>query len=238
MKLLCFPYAGGSSIKFLSWKKYLDGIEVVAVDPPGRGRRMGEPLCQTIEEMVDDVKKQVVDLVQPKEEYAVYGHSMGTLLVYELLHKLLEDGFHMPVHVFLSGKNAPYIPYKKPVSHLSESEFIKKIVDMGGVFPNFFDYPMMRKVYLSTFRTDFRAVETYHHKTEKRQPLPVDVTFFYAISDSIIGKKSVKQWANYITGFFNLRYFSGGHFFFLGQEEKVSHTIKEILLRNDEEVPY
>jgi surfactin synthase thioesterase subunit len=236
MKLLCFPYAGGSSVKFLPWKKYLDGIEVIPVDLSGRGRRMAEPLCETIGEMADDLKKQVVDLVSKEEKYAVYGHSMGALLVYELLHKLLESDFHMPVHVFLSGKNQPHYLSKKPIYHLEEPKFIKKIIDMGGMPPAFFDNPMMKKMYLPVFRTDFRIVETYQYE-KKEQRLPIDITFFFALFDVVICNKQTKRWADYITGSFKMRYFFGGHFFFIGQEKKITGIIKEILLRENENAP-
>jgi surfactin synthase thioesterase subunit len=234
MKLLCFPYAGGSGVKFLPWKKYLNGIEVIPVDPPGRGRRMAEPLCQTIREMVDDLQMQVENLLGRAEEYAVYGHSMGTLLIYELLHKLSGKGFRMPVHVFLSGKNPPDVSCKKPIYHLEDSQFIEKIIDMGGMDADFFDNPMMKKMYLSIFRADFRIVDTYHYEQKKRQ-LPVDITFFFAPLDPIVCSKQVKRWANHITGSFKIHYFSGGHFFFLGQEEKVSGIIRETLLNEEQE---
>jgi surfactin synthase thioesterase subunit len=237
MKLLCFPYAGGSAVKFLSWKKYLDGIEVIALDPPGRGRRMEEPLNETIEEMVDDLKKQVLSVLGQGEEYAIYAHSMGTMLVYELLHSLLEDGFRMPVHVFLSGKNPPHYLLKEKTHRLEDAQLIKKIINMGGMDPNFFEDPIRRKVYLPIFRSDFRILETYRYE-KKQQQLPIDVTFLFAPLDIMLCFNRVKRWADYITGTFKINYFFGGHFFFFGQEEKVAEVIKEVLLNDEEEIPY
>lgn len=40
-KLFCFPFAGGSSIVFRKWQeKFPKEIEVIAVELPGRGRRL------------------------------------------------------------------------------------------------------------------------------------------------------------------------------------------------------
>jgi surfactin synthase thioesterase subunit len=236
MKLLCFPYAGGSSVKFLSWKKYLDGIEIIPLDPPGRGRRMTEPLCETLNEMVNDVKEQLLSLITRGEQYAIYGHSMGTLLVYELLHDLLEDGFHMPAHLFLSGKNPPHYLAEKPIYQFDDEMFIEELVKMAGGISVFED-PMMKKMYLPIFRTDFRIVETYRYK-EKKQPLPVDATFLYGLFDGVISNEQTQQWADYTTGTFQTLYLPGGHFFFFGQEEKVAGIIRKTLLQENEDVPY
>ena len=43
IKLLCFPYAGGSASLFRSWAAALPGdVEISGVELPGRGGRMGE----------------------------------------------------------------------------------------------------------------------------------------------------------------------------------------------------
>src|SRR5262245_11717535 len=41
-RLFCFPYAGGGLVSFRTWPQLLDSVEVVAVEPPGRGTRIGE----------------------------------------------------------------------------------------------------------------------------------------------------------------------------------------------------
>jgi surfactin synthase thioesterase subunit len=83
VKLLCLPHAGASSMLFLQCEKYFDSSEIIPIDPPGRGRRMSEPLCHTIGEMIADLKRQVVAEIGPNDEYTFYGHSMGALLIYE-----------------------------------------------------------------------------------------------------------------------------------------------------------
>jgi len=237
MKLICFPYAGATSAIFMKWKEQLGEIKIVSIDLPGRGRRVAEPLCNTIQEMVDDMEAQMLALINQEESYAVYGHSMGTLLIYELLHKLMEKEIPMPVHIFLSGKNPPHIPFKKPIHQLPDDEFILKIALMGGMDANFFNDPLLAKIYLPVFRADFKIVETYHYEKKKNQ-LPVDITFFFASDDNTLSSKYVKQWSEYTSGSFRMFYFTGGHFFINERGKQVSEIIKETLLNIDEIIPY
>jgi surfactin synthase thioesterase subunit len=229
MKLICFPYAGAAASVFLKWEKQSNGkIQVLPVDFPGRGRRMAEPLFETIPEIVEDLKKHVLSIVDEDEMYAVYGHSMGSLLIYELLHELMKSGFTMPVHVFLSGKNPPDVPVKEPVSQMENSELIKRIVELGGTDPKLFENQTLSNVYIPIIRKDFRLLETYKHP-ENRDKLPVDMTFFFAVNDNEVSIEKVKAWSDFITGSFQLYYFSGGHFFFFDRMEKMAEIMTETL---------
>ena len=222
MKLICFPYAGAAASVFLKWEKHSNGdIRVIPVDFPGRGRRMAEPLFETIDEIVEDLKKQILHKVDKEEPYAVYGHSMGTLLIYELLHELRNSGFNMPVHVFLSGKNPPDVPVKEPVGRMENSELIERILKLGGTDPKLFENPVLTNVYIPILRKDFTLLETYKHE-ENRGKLPVNVTFFFAVDDAEIAIEKVKRWQDFITGSFQLYYFPGGHFFFFDRLEDMA----------------
>ena len=49
LRLLCFPYAGGSAWIFRAWAQQLpDTIEVCAIELPGRGKRMAEPTLNKV----------------------------------------------------------------------------------------------------------------------------------------------------------------------------------------------
>lgn len=237
MKLICFPYAGATSVFYTKWKNDLNGIKIIPVNLPGRGTRMSEPLCKTIEEMVDDLKKQVLEQVNQEESYAVYGHSMGTVLIYELLHELQEMGMPMPVHIFLSGKNPPHVSSEKTIHQLPDDEFLRQIILMGGMEDEFFKNPMLMKMYLPIMKADFAAIENYHYEKKKNR-LPADITYFYAKDDDCLNSRCVKQWANYTSGSFRMYYFTGGHFFIYTKGEQITEIIKETLSDVFESVPY
>ena len=237
MKLLCFPYAGASSSIFLKWRKYLDGIKIIPIDPPGRGKRIGESLCNTLEEMLFDVKKQILTLIDLDEEYSIYGHSMGCLLIFELLHELQDMNMNMPAHVFLSGKNPPDIAVETSIHQLDDDEFMKKILEMGGVDERLFENPTFRKLFIPVLRADLGIVEKYRYN-EKKRLLPVNISVFYSSGDSWTDSKYINKWADFTSGSFNLYNFNGDHFFIFNQEEKITGIIKETLSDVNNIIPY
>ncbi|GHT70777.1 non-ribosomal peptide synthase [Bacteroidia bacterium] len=231
MKLICFPYAGATSSVFLKWGKYSDGnLEIIPLDPPGRGRRMAEPLCTTIHEAVEDLQQQVLETIGKGEEYAIYGHSLGCLLAYELLHQLGEKDVDMPVHVFLSGKNPPDTPVKEPLSDLDDRKFMKEIEKLGGTDARFFENPTLVKVYLPILRKDFKMLESYVY--QERQKPPVDASFFFSSGDRAVCTKHVKRWSDFISGNFNVYHFKGDHFFIFDHQEKIMNIIDDTLSKD------
>src|SRR5476649_2659194 len=88
IKLFYFPYSGGSSVVYEKWRKQLcPSIELIPVEYAGRGTRFTVPLCENINEMVEDafhiIKKHL-----DGTSYSFFGHSLGALVAYELSHKL------------------------------------------------------------------------------------------------------------------------------------------------------
>ena len=237
MKLFCLPHAGASATLYLQCEKYFDDGEIVPLDPPGRGRRMSEPLCETLEEMVADLKRQVLSRLKPDDEFTFYGHSMGALLIYELLHEMMREGIRLPGHIFLSGKNAPSVRQRSLVHKLNEAGFMKWIRTMGGTSPEFFENPVLAKLYIPIMRADMRIVETYRHP--KKQPLlPVDISYFYAPDDPCISQKSVEKWATLTSGSFRMHHFEGSHFFIFDEMERIIEIIRQTLSAVDEPIPY
>ncbi|MCL1937563.1 MAG: alpha/beta fold hydrolase [Candidatus Azobacteroides sp.] len=238
MKLLCFPYAGGTSEIFLRWGKNIEGLQVIPLDPPGRGRRLAEPLSKSMDEMVEDIKKQIAAEIDPNEAYAVYGHSMGAILAYEVLHSLLDAGFPMPVHAFLSGKNAPHYKMRNTIHQFDDAKLIKEVAKMGGIEAQFFENPTLAKIYLPILRNDITIIETYRCKKKERRLLPIDISYFFSKDDTLIDFSYVKQWADYIEGSFRIYYFMGGHFFMLEHKEEIIGIIQQTLLENQDIIPY
>ena len=84
MILFCLPYAGGSEVAYYKWKKYLHpSIELIPIELKGRGKRFNEIFYESLEEAVDDIFENIKDKII-NNDYAIYGHSMGSLLSYEL----------------------------------------------------------------------------------------------------------------------------------------------------------
>jgi surfactin synthase thioesterase subunit len=110
--LFCIPYAGASARTYLGWKKWLSpNLDLHPIELAGRGLRLGESFYQNINEAVEDIYCNISALLLD-HKVAFFGHSMGTILLYELLWKMKCAGMREPEHVFFSGRFPPFIEKK------------------------------------------------------------------------------------------------------------------------------
>lgn len=106
--LFCFPYAGGSAVAYNKWKKYNNtNIEIIPIELAGRGKRFGEELYDKIEDAVDDVYEIVKSNINGP--YGLFGHSMGSIIAYELARKINNSNLPNPEYIFVSGRKPPHI---------------------------------------------------------------------------------------------------------------------------------
>lgn len=86
-KLICFPFAGGSSMAFNRWKQYLDShYELLPIDYPGHGAKGQEPFANDFEKLIDSIYGEIKDTIF-KSNYILFGHSMGAWIAYEIYSK-------------------------------------------------------------------------------------------------------------------------------------------------------
>ena len=133
IKLFCLPFAGGSATIYNNWSSILsDNIVLCPIELAGRGKRITEKCYENLEEAVNDIYNRIVnDIID--YDYAIFGHSMGALLTYELTQKIMSMGLPAPLHVFFSGRYPPGLPRRsKPFSKMNPVEFEEAILALGG----------------------------------------------------------------------------------------------------------
>jgi medium-chain acyl-[acyl-carrier-protein] hydrolase len=229
VKLFCFPYAGGAAASYNQWKQYLDpSIEFRAIELAARGRRMREPNYKSIDDAVDDVFNIIKDELT-QGPYVLCGHSMGTMIAFELAYKIKKYGLPGPIHIIFSGRCAPQIPRdnKRALHHLPDDEFKKEMLEMGGTPKEFFDHPELMEVFLPLLRGDFTLTETYVHPP-KDAPLDVDFTVLSGKQDEDTPEE-VEAWRIHTTGNCDIHYFEGDHFFIHDETEKVMNVINNAI---------
>jgi len=235
LKLFCFPYAGGSAMVFKIWQDYLKpAIELIPVELAGRGRRIYEPLYRNLQEALEDtfniLKPQLTGL-----PYALYGHSLGGLIAYELYFKLKEQGLPEPVHMFVSGRGAPHVPRDpdRTIYHkLPDNEFRKEILELGGTPKEFFDHPELLEILLPMLKNDFRIAETYQYQERHKngiKPLECDLTVFIG-KDEEVTAEHMFGWHLHTKSLCSVHYFEGEHFFIHDHTERMVTIINNTLM--------
>ncbi|GKX31895.1 thioesterase [Vallitalea longa] len=233
MILFSIPYAGGSATIYYKWKQYLhSSIELKPVELKGRGKRFDEELYYTFDEAVNDILFNIKDMISDSScDYAIYGHSMGSILAYELYYRICEMEIKKPRHLFFSGYQAPDIVEKKEDIHgLADDEFIEKLIEMGGMEEEVISNKELISTYLPIIRNDFKIIEAYKYK-EKKEKIGCDISILYGKEDDIT-LEELLQWKNHSTGKFRMYDFDGDHFFINNHIEDITTIInKELVYR-------
>jgi len=229
IKLFCFPYAGGAAASYNQWKQHLDpNIEMRAIELAARGRRMREPNYNSIDGAVDDVFNIIKDELA-EGPYVLCGHSMGTMIGFELAYKIKENGLPGPIHIIFSGRAAPQVSRdnKRRLHHLPKDEFRKEMLEMGGTPKEFFEHPELLEVFLPLLRGDFILTETYVHPP-KDVPLDCDITVLSGKQDED-SPEEVEAWRVHTKGNCDIHFFEGDHFFIHDEVEKVMDVINNAI---------
>ncbi|MBD1379483.1 thioesterase II family protein [Metabacillus arenae] len=230
MRLLCLPYAGGSAASiYLSWKRKLkEKIEVLPLELAGRGKRLREPLCTSVNEMVDDlIQKSLPVLQDDSRPYAIFGHSMGGLLAYELCNKIQELGLPAPTCLIVSGFHPPDKKIEGNLHQLPLDEFAEVIKKSGNVPPSIFEDRDLYNLFIPILHADYKLVFSYQYKP-KATVLNTDLYAFTGKEDYKVYHQR-KEWMIHTIGKFQDFVFEGGHFFIRQSEEQVLEKIEEIL---------
>ncbi|MEH7753270.1 thioesterase domain-containing protein, partial [Bacillus toyonensis] len=176
-KLFCFPHAGGSAFSYAKWKNHFNPyIEVVPIELAGRGYRIEENLYQSMEEAVNDVYNNIVMQIDDSP-YILFGHSMGSLIAYEVARKIQDSNNELPEFLVLSGRNHPNSKIKNIRYNLPNEQFKREVIAMGGTPSGVLQSEELMEIFLPILRADFKIVETYIHDNNI-QPCDIDFLIF------------------------------------------------------------
>ncbi len=229
VRLVCFPYAGGSPSVFHGWRQTLpEEVSLYGVHLPGRSRRIVEKPVETVEEMVD----ATVQALNPhlSAPLVFFGHSMGAVLAFEVARMLRRRAGIEPAHLILAGYVAPQLPRTNVVRRdLSDSALKDKLRELGGTPPEILDDPRMMDMLLPSLRADFNAIGAYQFRPEP--PLSCPITTIAGDADTHCSPAEIEQWRVQTRGEFTTHVLHGGHFFIQSAAAPLQEIIAEIVQR-------
>ncbi|MDO4535723.1 MAG: thioesterase domain-containing protein [Clostridium perfringens] len=230
MVLFCLPYAGGSEGIYFNWNKYLDSsISLYPISLKGRTKRFNEELYNTLEEEIEDIYENIKDIAS-KDDYVLYGHSMGSLLAYELYYKLIKEGIKKPKHIFFSGYGAPNLVENNDDIHtLADKEFVDKLIKLGGTPKEVIENKELLELCIPILRSDFKILNSYVY-SEKDSKIGCDISVFNGKEDTITNDELL-GWKELSSGNCNIYEFDGDHFFINENAESIIKTINDILVK-------
>lgn len=224
--LYCLPFAGGNSYSYRPLQEKLrdSSIKMLPLELPGRGKRMREPLLKDLHLLAMDALKQLIQQDLSKR-YALFGHSMGALLVYLVAQQLVARRLPLPVHIFVSGHRAPSAESRLNFKHnLPKTEFIAMLQRLGGCPPEILQDAELLNFFEPMLRADFQAVDLYEY--QPRFPLPIPLTVLLGSAEAEVTVANVQGWQQESIYPLVINEIEGGHFFI----SEVPERVAEILL--------
>lgn len=230
IKLLCFPYAGGSAMVYQKWRKYIsDSIELCPIELAGRGKRFKEPLYQNFHELIEDMFNEIRHHLDGTY-YAFYGHSLGSLVVYELLRHISYNSFYEPEHIFFSAHGSPFVEKTsiyQNIHKLPDSEFLDRIQKLGGTPDDLLKHPQFTEVFLKILRADFEVLNLYEPNFIK---VNCPITVLGGKHDQTIDNKELLGWKEHASSDFKIYKLNGGHFFIQETIQEVTNIVNTRLI--------
>ena len=220
LRLFCLPHAGAGTAMFNLWRRSLpDFVEVCPILLPGREARLSEDSFTDSNTLIEQVTSGVAAYLD--RPYAIFGHSMGSLLAFELAHSLRAHGFREASHLFLSGRNAPHLYLGQTRLHqLPDEEFLAELdARYGGLPQEILTDPELLELYLPILRADLTLLETHFHRD--RHPLPCPISAFAGKQDKNVSLVGLEAWSQHTAGPFESEWFDGGHFYLTGASKAI-----------------
>ena len=216
--LFCLPFAGGSSYSYREFQRHADnGVRIEALDLPGRGRRFSEPLLTRLQDMADDVFRQIQGRLNGA--YAVYGHSLGACIGYLLVRRIIREKRPLPRRLFVSGREGPSVPGKEKNRYLlPQSEFMEVLKRFEGTTREVLENQELMELFEPVLRADFQALDTYVH--ERSEPFDIPITVMRG-SDESLRRTDALRWQDETTRKIAFLEFPGGHFFIFGHAAQI-----------------
>ena len=211
LRLFCFPYAGGSALIYQRWPDVLPAsIELCAVQLPGRGARHAERPFARIGPLVEAAAENLLPYMD--RPFALFGHSIGAIISFELARHLRRKHQLEPVRLLVSGRRAPHVPDTEPPTYdLPEPEFIEKLRQLNGTPQEVMEHAELMQLMIPLLRADFAISETYSYYEEA--PLSCPISAYGGLQDTEVPRENLEAWREHTTAAFVLRMLPGDHFF-------------------------
>ena len=224
MRLICLPHAGGGASSFHALAALLPSdVEMLTVQLPGRESRLSEPPFRRMAPLIDALTGAVAPLLD--RPYALFGHSMGALIAYELGRAFERQRLPLPRTTIVSGRRAPSVPNTEaPLHRLPDEQFVEALVARYDAIPKVIrDEPELMALFMPVLKADFEVFET--HRCAETTPLDCALAIYGGRADP--QTRQMEGWTDLYAGPCRTRLFDGGHFYLADQRRALAQALAE-----------
>ncbi|MEQ8825280.1 MAG: SDR family NAD(P)-dependent oxidoreductase [Filomicrobium sp.] len=227
IRLFCIPHGGGGAQAYRELAQVLpDWVEVVAIQPPGRGPRLREDAISEMDKMRGEIVEAITPLLD--RPYAVFGHSVGALIAFEVARELEMRNALAPLRVFLSAFASPADPSRATDLHKASDDELLSYLSGIGQDALGSEMPQdLKDMVLSAVRADFRLAA--EHLAASLPKLQSPVALLGGEQDESVPVGALEGWQAYLASKPALRMFGGGHFYTETDLEDLAAYLEETL---------
>jgi surfactin synthase thioesterase subunit len=205
--LFCLPHSGGGASAYRAWlAAFPPAVSVRPLQPPGRESRFGEAPTLDVAVIADVVSRE-------ERRYAIYGHSLGAMVAFEVARKLQQCGGRGPERLFVGACRAPWQAGQDAARllALSDAELVAALTGLGGMPSEIAGQTDLLRLLMPLVRSDFGWMAEY---TYRREPsLRIPVVAIAGAADRLVPAAAMADWSEVTSAGFALRVVPGEHFF-------------------------
>lgn len=223
VRLLCVGDAGTGPTEFTCWPTELPGsVELWPAQLPGRERRRREAPATSIADLADDLAEEMWRCSDPSLPWALFGHSFGSLVVYEVAKRIV--GVLPMCGLIVSSMCVPHQQAQRlPVHGCDEDVLLDWVRQAGGTESALLDDPRFASWLAQDLRATLRIRQGY--SPERPKPLPCPILALGGAGDPDALPEDLAQWCEYTSAGFAYQQIGRGHFFLRDNRTDVVATI-------------
>lgn len=224
-QLFCFTYAGGNRSFFDEIEGDLIGVDVIKLEYAGHGDRHKEDYYHDFSALAEDMLHEVK--CRLCGDYALFGYSMGSITLVEVLRRIIGQGLQQPKQVFLAA-HEPHTKSELLGFNANElDEWVKeRTIEFGAIPEKLRNNKVFWRTYLPLYRADYTIIGKYEfEKLDMRTNIPA--TIFYSETDT--PKCEMNLWKNYFIGDCHFYRYEGNHFFIQKNHIEMAKVIMDRL---------
>jgi medium-chain acyl-[acyl-carrier-protein] hydrolase len=227
LRLICFPNAGSSATVFRPWATEIPpDVELLAVQFPGRQKRIKEPPLRAVGEAVETLRPAVTSLVG--RDTLFFGDCTGALVAYELIRALAAEGATLPRHLIVSCCRAPDLPPRhEPLYTLDDAKLTAEIHTLGFAPEWLLNDQATLRAFLPLLRCDFEMAEAYRYSCGA--PLSIPITAIAGTRDRITPEGDVAAWRAHTSDTFRLMHMEASHDLAQTHLQEVTGLLRQVI---------
>jgi len=204
-RLLALPWSGGSAQFYRKWKPWAkqNNIELLSAEikQPEKDPSTPEEANKVIGDIVEDIYVSLKEFGRLDRPLAIWGHSLGGIVAYELSRRLESVGCE-PIVLMVSSVFAPLALSERNSgsddckrSLLTDRELMDNVIATGGL-PKGVDESFL-ELKLPKLRSDLVLFDNYSINTITYTRLKCPIVTFGGADDEAGTAKTMVEWQHY-----------------------------------------